>query len=423
MLIASLNTYNHYMKRFLSAIFLTFISFAVRAQTFSLDHYLAIAHNNSPLLKDLNNQIASNKIDSLRLRAGLRPQVGVNSAGLYAPVINGYGYAPAITNQHTLDALLGVNKAIIGSKNINQQVQTITLATQSVANGIKLSEQDLKKSVTAQYITAFGSLQQYNFNKEVVALLVKEDETLKKLTRANVYRQSDYLSFLVTLKQAQLQLAQSRAQYKNDYSTLNYLAGITDTAMVSLSKPDIRREIAARRATSIYFKQFEIDSLKLINNRRLLDFAYKPKLNALADAGFNTDFTGHEYKNFGMSAGFMLSIPIYDGGQRKLAYKKLSLDEDTRQNYKAFFDKQYRQQLVQLNQQLAENDALLAQVTDQMKYIESLIKVDTQLMQTGDLKIADLILAINNYLSVKNLLTQTTIAGLQFINQLNYLNQ
>ncbi|WP_214069959.1 TolC family protein [Mucilaginibacter sp. dw_454] len=411
------------MKRLLSVIFSIFLTTTTLAQSLSLDHYLEVARGNSPLLKDLNNQIASNQLDSLRLRAGLRPQVAVNSGGLYAPVINGYGYAPAITNEHVLDGLLGVNKAIVGSKNINEQVQTITLSTQSVANSVRISEQDLRKSVTAQYITAYGSLQLFDFNKEVVSLLEKEDEVLKKLTRANVYRQSDYLTFLVTLKQAQLQLSLSRAQYKNDYATLNYLAGANDTTLVILSKPDISRAIITDPANSIYFKQFQTDSLKLINSRRLLDFTYKPKLNALADAGFNTDFTGQEYKNFGFSAGFTLSIPIYDGGQRKLAIKKLDLNEDTRQNYKAFFDRQYRQQLAQLNQQLAENEALLAQVTDQMKYVESLIKVDTQLMQTGDLKIADLILAINNYLTVKNLFTQTTITGLQLVNQINYWNK
>lgn len=411
------------MKWFFSVLFITSFCSAALAQSNTLDHYLEEAKHNSPLLKDLKNQITANQLDSMRIKAGLRPQVAVNSAGLYAPVISGYGYSAAITNEHTLNGLLGVNQAIIGSKNINEQVLTTSLATQAVANTIKLSEQDLKKSVTGQYITAYGSLQQYNFNKEIVELLEKEDDVLKKLTRANVYRQSDYLSFLVTLKQAQLQLTQSRAQYKNDYATLNYLAGTTDTALVTLTKPDIRRAMRADPNTSIFFNQFKVDSLKLLNSRRLLDFTYKPKLNALADAGFNTDFTGQEYKNFGVSAGFTLSIPIYDGGQKKLAYKKLSLEEDTRQNYKSFFDKQYRQQLAQLNQQIAENDALLTQVTDQMKYIESLIKVDTQLMQTGDLKIADLILAINNYLSVKNLFTQTTIIGLQLINQLNYWNK
>jgi outer membrane protein TolC len=411
------------MKCFFSVFFIISFCTATLAQNNSLDHYLEVAKSNSPLLKDLRNQIVSNQLDSMRIKAGLRPQVAINSAGLYAPVISGYGYSAAVTNEHTLNGLLGVNQAIIGSKNVNEQLLTTSLATRSVSNTIKLSEQDLKKSVTGQYITAYGSLQQYNFNKEIVELLEKEDDVLKKLTRANVYRQSDYLSFLVTLKQAQLQLAQSRAQYKNDYATLNYLAGTTDTALVTLTKPDIRKAMRADPNTSIFFNQFKVDSLKLLNSRRLLDFTYKPKLNALADAGFNTDFTGQEYKNFGVSAGFTLSIPIYDGGQKKLAYKKLSLDEDTRQNYKSFFNKQYHQQLAQLNQQIEENDALLTQVNDQMKYIESLIKVDTQLMQTGDLKIADLILAINNYLSVKNLFTQTTITGLQLINQLNYWNK
>ena len=124
-----------------------------------------------------------------------------------------------------------------------------------------------------------------------------------------------------------------------------------------------------------------------------------------------------------MSAGFSLSIPIYDGGQRKLQYRKISLEEETRQNYKAFFNTQYRQQIAQLNQQINENDKLMPQIMDQIKYSESLIKVDTQLLQTGDVKIADLILAINNYLTVRNLKTQTIVSKLQLINQLNYWNR
>jgi outer membrane protein TolC len=393
------------------------------AQTYSLDHYLEQAKNNSPLLKDLRNQIASNQLDSLRLKAGFRPQVNVNSGGLYAPVSDGYGYSPAITNEHTLNALLGVNQAIVSKKNIGEQYQTLNLQSQSVANSAKISEQDLKKAVTAQYITAYGSLQQFNFNKEIVGLLLKEEDILKKLTRANIYRQSDYLTFLVTLKQQQLQLSQSRAVYKNDYATLNYLTGIADTSIVDLAKPDIQKLAPPTPVSSIFFNQYRLDSLKLINSRKLLDFTYKPKINALADAGYNSDFTSQAYKNFGASIGFAFTMPIYDGGQRKLQYKKISLEEETRQTYKAFFDVQYRQQIAQLNQQISENESLLDQVNDQIKYTESLIKADTQLLQTGDLKIADLVLAINNYLSVKNLLTQTTVSRLQLINQLNYWNK
>ncbi len=160
-----------------------------------------------------------------------------------------------------------------------------------------------------------------------------------------------------------------------------------------------------------------------MNSHQLVDFGYKPKINLLADGGYNSDFSGQAYKNFGISAGFSFTLPIFDGGQRKMQHNKLSLEEETRQNYKAFFSTQYRQQIAQLKQQIGENENLLKQIDDQLKYNESLIKVDTQLLQTGDVRIADLVLAVNNYLTVKNLRTTTIIARLQLINQLNYWNK
>jgi len=392
-------------------------------QTQTLDHFLETAKNNSPLLKDLQNQVASNQIDSLRLRAGLRPQVNLTSAGLYAPVAGGYGYASAITNEHTLNALMGVNQAIVGKKNIDAQLQAITLQSQSVKNTTKISEQDLKKAITTQYITAYGSLQQFKFNQELINLLSKEEALLKQLTRNNVYRQSDYLTFLVTLKQQELTVAQSRLQYKTDYTTLNYLAGVTDTAMVELTEPDIHQNILPDAANSIFFAQYRIDSLKLINSRQLVDFSYKPKASILADGGYNSDFSSQAYKNFGISAGFTFTMPIYDGGQRKMQYRKISLEEQTRQGYKAFFDSQYKQLIAQLKLQINETENLLKKVDEQLKYSESLIKVDNQLLQTGDLRIADLILAVSNYFTIRNLRTTTNINKLQLINQLNYWNK
>jgi outer membrane protein TolC len=411
------------MKWFFSIMLCAFTYSASLAQTNSLDRYLQIAKTNSPLLKDLQNQIASNQVDSLRLKAGLKPQVNLNSGGLYAPIVNGYGYSEAITNNHTLNGLMQVNQTIVGKNNIEAQVAAITLQTLSLSNATKISEQDLKKAITAQYITAYGDLLQYKFSREVVDLLTKEESILKQLTRNNVYRQSDYLTFLVTLKQQELQVTQSRSLYKNDFATLNYLAGIEDTTIIELDTPTIKPLIRPDVSTSIYFQQYKLDSLKLVNGKQLVDFSYKPKANIFADGGYNSDFMGQAYKNFGASVGFALTVPIYDGGQRKMQYKKLSLQEETRQNYKAFFSTQYRQQIAQLNQQITENENLLTQINEQIKYNRSLINVDMELLRTGDLKIADMILAINNYLTVKNLLNQTTVSKLQLINQLNYWNK
>ena len=246
---------------------------------------------------------------------------------------------------------------------------------------------------------------------------------LKKLTQNNVYHQSDYLTFLVTLKQQELQLSQARLQYKNDFATLNYLAGIADTTQTELSYPGLERIVPFTSNNSIFFTQYRLDSLKIVNSRQQLDYTYKPKANIFADAGYNSDFMGQAWRNFGTSFGFSLSVPLYDGGQRKLQYKKFTLEEETRENYKAFFNVQYRQQIAQLTQQINENETLLPQIEDQIKYSETLIKVDTKLLENGDVKIADLILAINNYLTVRNLKTQTLISKLLLINQLNYWNK
>jgi len=134
------------MKWFFSILVCLFTYSVSSAQTYSLDHYLELAKNNSPLLKDLQNQIASNQVDSLRLKAGFRPQVNLNSSGLYAPIVHGYGYSEAITNEHTFNGLMQVSQAIVGKNNIYAQAQALSLITQSLNNTSKISEQDLKKS-------------------------------------------------------------------------------------------------------------------------------------------------------------------------------------------------------------------------------------------------------------------------------------
>lgn len=410
--------------KWLFAVLLSLItcSLATAQNAYTLEHYLQLAESNSPLLKDLKNQISAARLDSMRLRAGLKPQVNASTTALVAPVIHGYGYAGAITNGQTFSAVAGVSQQVIGRSYRNAELEAIRLQQDSLLNASRLSVQDLIKAVTGQYITAYGDLEQLKFSEEVVKLLSTEDDVLRRLTRNNVYRQSDYLAFLVTLKQQQIQLLQARIQFRTDFAGLNYLAGVTDTSMVTLSQPDIVRAILPNPENSIFFAKFRVDSLRLANSNALLDYSYRPKGSVFADGGYNTDFS-QPARNFGTSFGFNFSVPLYDGGQRRLLHKKIQLEEETREYYKFFYYRQYHQQIDQLNQQIEEIGPLFAQINEQIHYDETLIKVDTELMQTGDLKISDLILAINNYLSVKNLLTQTTINRLQLINQFNYWNK
>ncbi|MES1161027.1 MAG: TolC family protein, partial [Bacteroidota bacterium] len=368
-------------------------------------------------------QILAGQVDSEIIRAGYRPQVTGSSINTYAPIIHGYGYDNAISNGGNFSTLVTVNKTLISRRRLDARFGTIQLQNEGLRNTAKISEQDLKKNVTAQYITTYGDLQQLTFNREVYSLLQKEERILKDLTEKNVYRQTDYLAFLVTLKQEGLLLQQLQIQYQNDYNTLNYLCGIVDTTATPLQDPNLQLQSLPDISNSAFFRQYHIDSLQLRNNRSLIDFGYKPTVNLYADGGYSSTLAYQAYRNFGTSFGISLSVPIYDGRQRKMQYSKLDIAERTRLGYKDFFTRQYNQQIAQLTAQLKATGELIGQINEQVKYSETLITVNGKLLGTGDAKIADYILALSNYLNAKNLLTQNNITRLQIINQINYWNR
>jgi outer membrane protein TolC len=410
-------------KNILLIIALIGSCFSGTAQNNQLQYYIDNALHNSPLLKDYQNQVQLNKYDSLLIRAAFKPQVTGSSINSYVPVIRGWGYDDIVTNGGGFATLVGVNKSIPNKKNLVAQFENIGLQNQSIANTSQITEQDLKRTIIAQYITADGSLQQLNVNKEISNLLYREEAILKKLTQSNVYKQADYLAFLVTLQQQDLLVKQLAIQYNNDFGTLKYLSGIADTSTVLLQNPDINLKPLPGITQSVFFKQFEIDSLKLSNNKRLVDINYRPKINLYADAGFNSTLAYSAYKNFGTSFGVSLIVPVYDGKQKQLQYSKIDIAEKTRVNYQSFFTRQYRQQIAQLTQQLSATDDLINDINNQLKYTQSLIDVNGKLLGTGEVRVTDYIIALNNYINAKNLITQNNISRLQIINQLNYWNR
>lgn len=397
--------------------------FTAFAQKGHLDYYVSNAIANSPLIKDYGNQVRSNVFDSLLILAAYKPQFAGNGLASYAPVVKGWGYDAAITNRQNINALIGVTQQIPNKKNLKTQFENLQLQNQSLGNASKLTAQDLKRNIISQYITAYADLQQLNFNKEISKLLAKEEMILKKLTQGNVYKQVDYLTFLVTLQQQVLLIKQLSIQYKNDVATLNYLSGINDTAAVELQDPHITLNPLPGTGNSVFLKQFEIDSLKLNNSKALVDIAYSPKFNMFADAGYNSSLAIKPYENIGTSFGVNAVVPLYKGRQKKLEYSKIAISERTRRNNKAFFTSQYRQLVAQLYQQLHGTEELITDINNQLKYSQSLIDVNKKLLETGDVKITDFILALNNYINARNQVAQNTVSRLQIINQLNYWNR
>ena len=392
------------------------------AQNKDLNYFINNSLKNNPKITEIQNLILVNSLDSQLIVAGNKFQLTGNGNAYYAPVIKGYGYDAAITNGQQLSALVALNKQIYNKRNLSLQYKSLQLQKDSLNINSAIFKQDLRKTIVTQYITTYSDQLQLEFNDEVIHLLSNEEILLKKLTQKNVYKQADYLSFLVTLQQQQLIRNQLLVQYKNNYATLNYLAGIVDTSTEKLNAPDIEVVRNFDTTNSPFFLNYKIDSLRILNERSIIDVGYRPKVNLFADAGYQSTFIITPYKNFGTNVGINLTIPIYDGHQKRLQYSKLNIEEQTRQKQKEFFTNQFQQQIQQLEQQLNELESLNGPINEQIKYLQTLIQVNGKLLETGDIRITDYILALNNYITSKNLIVQNQIARYLVIHQLNYWN-
>lgn len=403
--------------------FLLFLTSALGAQERNLDFYIKAALQNTPAFRDFQNQSALNRQDSLLIRAGLRPQITAGSAVSIAPTFKGFGYDPALSNGGFFNALVSVSQPVwVPKKNLSAQFQALAVQNQSLQNNARLTEQDIRQSIGMQYINAYGTAQQLTFNRETLELLRREDTVFKRLTEQNVYRQTDYLTFLTSLRQQETTVRQLEMQYQNEFATLNYLCGLADTITRVLSAPDLSLPALSPVENTVFYRKYTLDSLQIRADDQLIDIPYRPAVNVLGDAGFNSSFQSQGWKNLGFSIGITATVPLYDGRQRHLRHEKTVLLENTRQGYRDFFLRQYRQEINQARQQLATLDQFDTSIQTQLQTTNALIEANGRLLRTGDARVVDYLMAIGNQLNARNQLTANQISRLQIINQLYFRN-
>lgn len=403
-------------------LLLIFLSTTIFGQQRSLDFFVKEALQNSPFSIENKNQQLATKSDSLQIRAGLKPQVNFDNNNIYAPLITGIGYDKIITNGGSVSAVVGTNILIIGKQNLNNQFENIQLRKGALEIAGKLSEKELRKNITYLYILVYTEQEIINNSKDVFGVLKKENDLLKKLTEDGSYRQTDYLTFFLNYKQQELNIDQLELQFKNDFAILNYSCGIIDTTLMSLVNPEIRRTDRVSAENSIAGKQFFIDSLILSNQYEQVKFNYRPHFNLFGDAGYVSTLSYQAEKNFGVSAGFHVAVPIYDGKLKDLKFGRLKLAENSRMNYSAFYKKQYSQSVLRIIQQLNAIDDLIVENQNQYILSESLVNANKKLLISGDVRMSEYILALTNYLYARSNAIQLIGSKMELVNEFNYLN-
>jgi len=388
----------------------------------TLEEYLQIAEQNSPLLNTYQNKINITTLDSLMLKATYGFNVNAIGDAYYGPVINGWGYDNSLNNGQFFTGMVQATKDIpVGKNNLKTRLESYSIAIDQLKNQKKLDSLTLKRLITEQYLYTYSNQKEYEVLKEIIHLFEQEDIILEKLTQKAVFKQTDYLNFKVNYQQNSLALEQKLNEWNANYNQLNYLVGINNIQIKSLEKPEMNTSLQHNFENSIYAKIFKTDSLKLQNNKENIALDYRPKLSLYADAGYSSTFTVTPYKNFGYSAGLSLRVPIYDGKKRKMLVQQNEIQLDNQKQFYDFNRTQYLQKKAMLEQQIANYDKIITQAEEQLDYSEALIDANLKQMPTGDVKVTDFILSINNYLNLKIGIVQNELQRNILLNNLQNL--
>lgn len=409
-------------RKYLILLIISFVFNSVNAQSPDLESYIQQGLQNSPLLKEYKDQLQITAIDSSLINAQRKPQLNAIGQVLVSPNYNGYGYDEAITNTGNYAAQLYASQNIFFKKIVASQYEAIRIEKQAISNNSRISEHDLVKGITDQYLAAYFSLNQLTFLQSAYDLMKNEELLLQKFVQLGIYKQTEYLSFEIAVQSEGIQIKQLKNQYRTDLRQLNFICGIKDTTYYAIASPKLKPKQTIDKNNSFFLTKFKIDSLSINNQRALVDVNYRPKLNWFADAGLLGANPSLLYKNFGTSFGLNFSVPLYDGKQKNLQYQKISINESIRTNYQNFYRNQYDLRIQQIKMDMADNEQLIAHIQKQIESSETLINASKQLLNKGELSVMDFIITIKNYIDIKSQLNQSQFKKLQLTNELNYWN-
>lgn len=388
----------------------------------TLSYFLEAAEKNSPLLNDYNNQVAIAKIDSQKLRATYGFLVSADANGNYSPYYKGWGYDKALSNGQTLFAGLTTAKPLVSKENLNTRLASFQALALQVLAQKSITKIALINQVTSQYILAFSSQQYLEVSQEMISLLNQEDTILRTLTQKGVFKQTDYLAFKVTLQQNQLTWEQQKIDWTNNYSLLKFMSGLVNQDTPFLKPPGFEDQVVPKEfKESIFAKSLLADSLKLANDWQVIEFDYKPKVSAIASAGYQSSFILAPYKNWGFSVGMSLTFPLYDGHQKRMLQDQNHLLQQTRLKYKEQANRQYDEKIMQIEEQIRQYEKMKIIADEQIRYAQTLVEANSKQLPTGDIRMADFILSLNSLLSLKNNLILYNTNLLQLRNQLQNL--
>ena len=424
------------MKPIILILFSLF-SFVATAQN-NLPYYILSAKQNSLLINDNKNQSKANQFDAERLKAlYTKPQIGVTANYLFSPVIstdnnktsfepnasgttNYYGYDLAYSNGGTYQAILNVTQPLFNGKRYETASEQLNVTSQINQNNSKLTEHDIEKIVTDQYILCLQDNKQTVYAEAMVKLLADQKDVLKKLVESSIYKQSELTLLNIEHQNFLAQLTTFKANYRRDLMDLNILCGINDTALVQLQNSDLALNNTV--SNSMFLEKYHLDSLNLIAQQNAFELKYKPQLNLFANTGLNAVYAPTIPNRFGISAGLSFTYNFFDGNQKAIYQNKTQVLEQSVSFYKTNFITQNTVRKSKILTELQSYTDRIAIAEQQLKDYDLLLNSYKKEILSGQLSIINYTMVLKNMAMVQRDYTLLFSQQQSLINAYNYWN-
>ncbi len=421
----------------LSFLFLLFaLPVALLAQNKNINYFINEGLKNNPNIIENNNLQQFFQIQNEIITAqNKKPQVNFTADYLFAPFFfnNGriisitpnpstkaYGYDAGITNGGMYAGQINVAMPLFNNALIKPLYAQNKIQGDLSAYSKKQLEQDLKKAIIDQYIITFQFQQQTTYLQKIIDQLETRKPYITALVKQGLLQQNDYLFLDIQQTTSRNDLLQLQYAYSNGLAVLKNIAAISDSASFGLEAPLIALQPAPQEY--YYVQKFRLDSLNLVAQQNVFNIKYKTQVSAFGSSGINAVDIANMPHNVGLSAGLHVSVPIYDGKQKKLNERQNNVLLTNLQVYRNNTALLQQNNIRNAKQQMMQWQQTIELLDMQIKKQELLLDIIKDKVIKGQITVMDYINAFQDYaLTQKNKALATTNI-LLYINQYNYYN-
>ena len=383
----------------------------IRAQDQTLEYFIARAQENAPVLKANNNLQKVGELQQKIILAQSKAfQVNATSEVMVSPYFDNkgrvidittnpsptaYGYDVGITNGGLYSAQLNVTKNLFNQAAVHNLLFQNKIQGNAIALSSEETTHNLIRTITDTYVLAFQLQLQENYTQDLLNDLEKRLQVVEILVKRGVLMESDFLLLQLDIEGKKLELQQIRNNFQTISNQLYSLSGLRAGSMARLSEPYF--DSSEDPASFFYEKKFENDSLLVVADQSLYENQYKPQLSAYANTGLNAVELQNLEHRVGVSAGLRLTVPIYDGRQRKYNALQSVLKRESLTYYKEHSKIQLENTLKNIRNQIKDLELNRLSIEKQLRQQEKILEIYKGKLVQGQVSIVDYLNVVQNY--------------------------